>query len=160
MPIRMSMWWLRLRFAWQKGGSNTLQLWFFIKTICSNSTQRSVLELFAQFWNTFKEEKLTTLNFIWMMTRKFIGLARQPLMANCLSSVVPVQTTISENRWYHDPKHIDNELIKVSKVVGCGLKRIGDLTYDFYLGTCATYFFPDERILLCFSEAQKSTCER
>ena len=51
-------------------------------------------------------------------------------------------------------------LFKVSKVVGCGLKRIGDLSYDFRLGACGTYRFPEERILLCFSEAHKTKCER
>ena len=55
-----------------------------------------------------------------------------------------------------------NEL-KVSKVIGCGLKRIGDLSYNFYHGTCATYNFPMERILLCFSASNDGylkKCER
>lgn len=50
--------------------------------------------------------------------------------------------------------------IKVSKIVGCELKRIGDLNYDFYAGACGTYNFPDERILLCFSEGNRVKCER
>ena len=63
-------------------------------------------------------------------------------------------------------KHIDlnciynYKLLKVSKVIGCGLQRIGDLSYDFYVGTCATYNFPAERILLCFAEAYTQKCER
>ena len=55
-----------------------------------------------------------------------------------------------------------NEL-KVSKVIGCGLKRIGDLSYSFTFGTCATYNFPTERILLCFSDSNDEylkKCER
>ena len=51
-------------------------------------------------------------------------------------------------------------LLKVSKVIGCGLQRIGDLNYDFYFGTCATYNFPTERILLCFGIDRVQTCER
>ena len=49
---------------------------------------------------------------------------------------------------------------QVSKVKGCGLKRIGDLSYDFYQGACGTYLMPDERILLCFSESYQRQCER
>ena len=52
------------------------------------------------------------------------------------------------------------KLLQVSKVIGCGLQRIGDLSYDFYVGTCATYNFPAERILLCFAEAYTQKCER
>ena len=44
--------------------------------------------------------------------------------------------------------------------MGCELKRVGDLNYEFYFGACGTFMFPDERILLCFSEAKRSGCER
>ena len=54
----------------------------------------------------------------------------------------------------------DKKLLEVSKVNGCGLQRIGDLNYDFDYGTCATYNFPAERILLCFAEAYTQKCER
>ena len=50
--------------------------------------------------------------------------------------------------------------IQVSKIVGCELQRIGDLNYEFVMGACGTYNFPQERILLCFSFAKKSGCER
>ena len=53
-----------------------------------------------------------------------------------------------------------NNLLKVSKVIGCELKRIGDLNYDFKFGTCATYNFPTERILLCFALDLLQICER
>ena len=54
----------------------------------------------------------------------------------------------------------NNKLLQMSKVIGCGLQRIGDLNYDFYYGTCATYSFPTERILLCFAIDRLQTCER
>ena len=44
--------------------------------------------------------------------------------------------------------------------MGCELKRIGDLSYEFLLGACGTYLFPQERILLCFGQAHKNKCER
>ena len=50
--------------------------------------------------------------------------------------------------------------LEVSKIVGCELKRIGDLNYDFYWGACGTYKFPEERVMLCFSYYSKSKCER
>ena len=50
--------------------------------------------------------------------------------------------------------------IQVSKIVGCELKRIGDLNYEFYRGACGTYNFPQERVVLCFSESFRSKCER
>ena len=53
-----------------------------------------------------------------------------------------------------------NELNKVSKVIGCGLKRIGDLSNEFWYGTCATYLFPQERILLCFPNSEQRACMR
>ena len=49
---------------------------------------------------------------------------------------------------------------KVSMIVGCELKRIGDLGYDFLQGTCAAYNYPQERILLCFANEKKTGCER
>ena len=49
---------------------------------------------------------------------------------------------------------------KISKVSGCELKRIGDLSYDFDFGTCATFRFPEERIMLCFGYSSWDGCER
>ena len=40
------------------------------------------------------------------------------------------------------------------------MKRVGDLNYDFKYGACGTFNFPDQRILLCFSQAKKTRCER
>ena len=45
-------------------------------------------------------------------------------------------------------------------MMNCGLKRIGNLNYEFLYGACGTYFFPQERIMLCFSEAHRNKCER
>ena len=50
--------------------------------------------------------------------------------------------------------------IQVSKMVGCELKRIGDLNYEFRKGACGTYNFPEERVMLCFSDKYRSKCER
>ena len=55
---------------------------------------------------------------------------------------------------------LKNSKIKVSKVVGCELKRIGELSYEFYQGACGTYSLPEERILLCFSSEARTKCER
>ena len=51
--------------------------------------------------------------------------------------------------------------IKISKIIGCGLERIGELLYDFYLDACGTFHFLDseeERVMLCQSSAD--TCRR
>ena len=50
--------------------------------------------------------------------------------------------------------------LQVSKVISCGLKRIGDLTYEFYAGACGTFLFPQERILLCFGKTNTKKCQR
>ena len=50
--------------------------------------------------------------------------------------------------------------LQVSKVIGCGLKRIGDLNYDFQYGACGTFSFPQERIMLCFGYSSVRKCER
>ena len=49
---------------------------------------------------------------------------------------------------------------KISKIDGCELKRIGDLNYEFTMGACGTFLYPEERILLCFPYAKLSGCER
>lgn len=49
---------------------------------------------------------------------------------------------------------------KISKVIGCGLKRIGDLSEDFWNGACGTYNFPDQRIMLCFGLDNRNKCQR
>ena len=49
---------------------------------------------------------------------------------------------------------------QVSKVIGCELKRIGDLNYEFHQGACGTFLFPKERVFLCFAKERKNKCER
>ena len=41
---------------------------------------------------------------------------------------------------------------------GCKLKRDGELPMPFVLGTCATFMFPEEKILMCFTESTKKLC--
>ena len=48
----------------------------------------------------------------------------------------------------------------MSKVVGCALKRSGDLNYDFMIGACGTFNFPEERVMLCFAHTHNNKCER
>merc|ERR1711917_132856 len=55
-------------------------------------------------------------------------------------------------------KKIHYEL-QISKIIGCGLTRIGDLGYDFNAGACGTFLFPEQRIILCFGYSGKSKCQ-
>ena len=41
---------------------------------------------------------------------------------------------------------------------GCKLKRDGELPMPFVLGTYATFMFPEEKILMCFTESTKKLC--
>ena len=98
-----------------------------------------------------------TSNLKWMITPKFTVLARLHSMVNYLF----LEATIRRSRWSIKIKIAIisvNKLLQVSKVIGCGLQRIGDLAFDFVLGTCATYNFPTERILLCFASDRLQTC--
>ena len=51
-------------------------------------------------------------------------------------------------------------MFQISKVIGCELKRVGVLNYDFAVGACGTFNFPEERIMLCFAFSGFSRCER
>ena len=52
-----------------------------------------------------------------------------------------------------------NFIFKISKVVGCSLKRQSSLEFDFYRGTCGTYQLQyKEKILLCFAEYATKSC--
>ena len=52
--------------------------------------------------------------------------------------------------------------IKISKIIDCGLERIGDLPNEFVLGACGTFEFSpgEERVMLCFSSRDKHNCVR
>ena len=43
-----------------------------------------------------------------------------------------------------------NDCVKISRIDGCNIKRIGNLEFDFYDGACNTYRFDVEKILFCF----------
>merc|ERR550534_713600 len=47
---------------------------------------------------------------------------------------------------------------QVSKVVGCSLKRVGVLPFNFYYGSCNTFAFPEEKVLLCFDLNHSQSC--
>ena len=51
-----------------------------------------------------------------------------------------------------------NEKTQISKIVGCGLTKIGDLDFDHYYGACSN--MADEKIYLCFNDANgdKKVC--
>ena len=100
------------------------------------------------------------LNFKLKKILKLIFLALHSWMVNYLFLAVKVRLIIKENRYYFIRLKNFKFKLQVSKVIGCGLKRIGDLSYEFLRGACGTYKFPQERILLCFSESYKMKCER
>ena len=41
-------------------------------------------------------------------------------------------------------------VIKISRIDGCNVKRVGTLEFDFDDGACNTYQFEMEKILFCF----------
>ena len=46
---------------------------------------------------------------------------------------------------------------QMSKIEGCQLVQQGDLSFDFYAGSCNTFIIPTQRILLCFNYAPEGT---
>ena len=51
--------------------------------------------------------------------------------------------------------------IKLSKIIDCGLERIGELPNDFYNGACGTFkFSSEERVMFCFPLTGKNKCFR
>ena len=52
--------------------------------------------------------------------------------------------------------------IKISKIIDCGLERIGDLPNDFVHGACGTFEFSAgvERVMLCFPYVGVNKCFR
>jgi len=47
---------------------------------------------------------------------------------------------------------------QLSKVVGCALKREGRIPFNFYYGSCNTFSFPAEKVLLCFDLNHSQSC--
>jgi len=54
-----------------------------------------------------------------------------------------------------------NSLFQISKIVGCSLKRIGELPNEFKEGTCGNFLFAgDERVMFCFPQSDANKCFR
>ena len=54
-----------------------------------------------------------------------------------------------------------NSSIKISKIVDCTMKRIGELPQAFEKGACGTYSFDGaERVMFCFPLSDKNKCFR
>ena len=50
--------------------------------------------------------------------------------------------------------------LKISKITGCELQRIGDLNFDLRTGTCVNFHAPEEKIFLCFAQDYADQCRR
>ena len=49
--------------------------------------------------------------------------------------------------------------LKISKIIDCGLKRVGDLPFEFRHGACGTFnVFSEERVMLCFDYHEQRKC--
>ena len=48
----------------------------------------------------------------------------------------------------------------IFKIVNCGFEEIGELPFDYLVGSCGTFLFPDERIFLCFGDRSRKKCHR
>ena len=51
-----------------------------------------------------------------------------------------------------------NDCVKISRIDGCNIKRVGNLEFDFYDGACNTYRFDVEKILFCFGDYSSRQC--
>ena len=49
---------------------------------------------------------------------------------------------------------------QVSKIMGCSLKRVGDLPYELRYPACGTFRFPEERNMICFAWDHAKSCVR
>ena len=65
-------------------------------------------------------------------------------------------TIIFTDNWkFLDWDSIIRNCFKISEIQGCKLKRIGDLSFDFYAGGCNTFPFG---IMLCFHRYADKEC--
>ena len=48
--------------------------------------------------------------------------------------------------------------VKISRIDGCDIKRVGNLEFDFYRGACNNYQFEVEKILFCFGGNSEREC--
>merc|ERR1719310_1677593 len=56
----------------------------------------------------------------------------------------------------------DSHMRQISKVENCGLRRKGDLEFDFSIGTCNNYSINEENpyVLLCFPKGATKLCRK
>ena len=51
------------------------------------------------------------------------------------------------------------KMSQISKIIDCGLKRVGDLPFEFRHGACGTFdIFSEERVMLCFDFHEQRKC--
>ena len=62
--------------------------------------------------------------------------------------------------WLSDHEDAKKRSRSIKKIINCGLELTDELTFDFIDGTCGTFFFPDERVLLCFDQNNSKKCRR
>ena len=48
---------------------------------------------------------------------------------------------------------LNNNILKASKVVGCGLVRQHSMPFDFGGGACNTFQVPEENVMICFGNS-------
>ena len=51
-----------------------------------------------------------------------------------------------------------DDCVKISRIDGCNIKRVGSLEFDFNYGACNTYQFDVEKILFCFGGDSERQC--
>ena len=62
---------------------------------------------------------------------------------------------------YFNQKPKSNRLFQISKIVGCELKRIGELPNELVNGACETFLFGGaERVMMCFPTSDTKKCIR
>ena len=49
-------------------------------------------------------------------------------------------------------------VIKIGRIDGCNVKRVGTLEFNFKQGACNTYQFEMEKILFCFGSDTDQEC--
>ena len=49
-----------------------------------------------------------------------------------------------------------NDLFKLSKIIGCKLERVADLSFNFTGGSCNSFENPEPRILICFGNESEN----
>ena len=72
-------------------------------------------------------------------------------MGNSCSAVLKGEFYIFDD--LHDMADYSESANTIKKITNCGLELIGVMPFEFYkTASCGTYFFPDERIFMCYGE--------